>query len=190
MRGVDFMVDVKMRELVWARLAQLGLGRSIGVAPREWGEWEHDAQQRWGGPSSAPPAPPPPAIHRRALAPPLVRAGDPRKFQHLMRVAGRFLEACARDGSAPRRPEIMLTTVGACLHGRGLSVDARIGGSGLLLVGDVGADGSSGLPWPWPDLAFGDAAALVSGDDDDDDGGEWSEDEDSREEVGGCDERA
>jgi hypothetical protein len=199
MQGVDYIVDCKVRELVWSRLHQLGLGRSIGVAPRDWVREQQEAQSRQqqqqddathgrtgglpGWPTLRPPA------HSPILAPPAVLSGDARQFRRFLKVAGEFVEAGAQAGFAPpghRRNDLMLSTVGAVLRGRGGSFDTRIGGSGLLLVGDVGADGSAGLPWPWPDPAYGDAAALVGADEDEDGedgfGGGWSDDDDGEEE--------
>ena len=41
------------------------------------------------------------------------------------------------------------------------SADAA--GRGLLLVGDVGADGKGGLPWPLPPFSFGEVGHAASG---------------------------
>ena len=141
--GVRHLLEQALLSTIAARLAELGLGGGFAMGS-SWTVWGQPASAATaattGGHQPA-----------RRLDPPALQLGDARAWR-------RRVEAALAEQVASDEP------VDPSLGGLAAGLPGRQGdgsGTGLLIIGDVGADGTAGLPWPMPVIAFGDAAALA-----------------------------
>ena len=144
--GVSFLLQAALMTTIAARLSDVGLG-GINVT----GVWTGLQPPLAGGGL--------PASSLRRLGAPTLTVSD--DWARRMEAA---LAAHASAGT-PVDPGLAAGLPGRPQGG------GDGAGTGLLIVGDIGADGTASLPWPVPVVGFGDAAHLAweRGSEDDDD---------------------